>query len=227
MSRLVRNAALVRLPGKGQARGFAGAAEGAEVDVRGEVLLAGADEGIVADGVPVVRARGPLQTMRPVQLRSGVAVIDHDSVAPAQAARRGGEPGGGGGSDLEAVALAERDAVLVQHRFRIGCGRGRREFAFRLGKADPVPDDPALPRPPAAPDEAVDADGVGDLVGQDDAGNRLWIGARGDRLPAHDIAQTLPRPWPLALPASGAGSARRAGMRARRGTPALPATARR
>ena len=55
--------ALVRLPGEREPRLFTRAAQGAEIDVRGQILLADVREGIVAHGVTAMRADGPCQAV--------------------------------------------------------------------------------------------------------------------------------------------------------------------
>ena len=178
MPRPTRNSAWVVVPRWSRPAARAARLDRGDVDVGGQVLAADVDVRVVVDAMAEVGAeRAVAAPDRVVELGRGVAVVDEQQDAALEAGRRRVHPGPSAEGDLGALALGELDGLL-----REAGGEGRR------GRIGLDVDERAVARPDqdlaqdALPnDDAVDGEGVEDLVGEDEPDDRRCARLRARR----------------------------------------------
>ncbi len=150
--------------------GFAGGAEGGEVDVGGEVLGAWGFERVGGYLVVAVAAEGALVAVGGEAFLEFEAVVEGEEVSGAEVAGGLGPPFGGLGGGFEGEGVGEEGAEAVLEGLRQGRGTGPgaesgpEELVIEGGHA---PFEPALAG--GVPAEAVDWEGIEEFIGEDDA----------------------------------------------------------
>lgn len=171
-----------------------------EVDMGGDVLLAGEGEGVVSGTVLPVAAQGAAGALRQVVVGPLVAVVDDPPEAAIEKAGRLRHPHVDGGADFGKAAFGES----VSERRR-EVGEFRAQLARDPGRPVPrgVPSDPTFPPAASLEDEKIDGKGVEKLVAEEDSlrslrgGERIDdaerpLGSRRQPLLQH-LAQRVPR----------------------------------
>src|ERR1035437_10055505 len=154
-----------------QSDGFAGFLNGGKIDLRGEVLFAGAGQKIVADVMPEIRAERAACAAGRKDFVSGVAVINREQPAVRPNASGFAPPVFGSGRSFDGVVVGEN---LQKRRWQMADGGWQIRFrALDFRPREFFPFDGDAPLKPifcsGVPAEAVDGHGVEKFVAENDA----------------------------------------------------------
>ena len=154
-----------------QAGGFAGALDGREIDVGGQVLFAGMCQEIIADVVTMIGAKRPAGAAGRKQFGIGEAIINRHELPICQGPGGSAPPILGGGTGFNGIEVRQHFLKLRRYA-QAGKFKGGRQ----TGPDEPVCFDGDRPFKPGffsgIPAEAVDRKGIKQFVAENDAAER-------------------------------------------------------